>query len=481
MIPFVSGLETEYGCSVEGRGANTQIDDAQALVRSLPGERRFIWDYRVESPRQDLRGFRADRLEVDPEDAKFDAGKHYGPSEEVRADQVLPSGARFYNDHGHPEFATPECRSLADLIAHDRAGEAIVLQAGRAYEEASGRRVALYKNNTDFHGASYGFHESYLVPREWGFDRLYAALTPLLVARIVVAGAGKAIAEHGRPCDYQISQRADFFSERASVDTLFRRPIFNTRDEPHADPAKWARLHVIAGDANMHPRTTWRKVGILRLGLLLMAHDAVPEFELPDPVRAIQSVSRDLDRKFEIPMEHRRTTSSYEILEAYCSAAEPLLAPDDELFEVIRDTRQTLDLLQTNPTKAAVDWVFKQNLLQTVVDETDLRWGSPELLSYDLEYHNIDPDEGLYFALRDSGMIDDSLVADPELAAPSDTRAQVRGMATGYAELERVSWGTLVFRVGGDVQEIRLDPDRDYSNIPAGLDITSFVEAIRTY
>lgn len=261
MISFVTGLETEYGCSVEGRGANTQIDDAQALVRSLPGERRVTWDYRVESPRQDLRGFRADRLEVDPVDAAFDEGKHYGPSEEVRADQILDNGARFYNDHGHPEYATPECRSLDDLVAHDRAGEAIVLQAARAYAESTGRQTTIYKNNTDYHGASYGFHESYLVPRDWGFERLYAALTPLLVARVIVCGAGKAVAESGRPCDYQISQRADFFSERASVDTLYRRPIFNTRDEPHSNPADWVRLHVIAGDANMMPSCTWRKVG----------------------------------------------------------------------------------------------------------------------------------------------------------------------------------------------------------------------------
>jgi len=483
MTWFVSGLETEYGCSVEGRGANTQIDDAQALVRSLPGERRCIWDYRVESPRQDLRGFRAEKLEIDPVDATFDEGKHYGPSEEIRADQILPNGARFYNDHGHPEYSTPECRSLADLVAHDRAGEMIALRAAKAYEASCGRAVRLYKNNTDFHGASYGFHESYLVPREWGFERLYAALTPLLVARILVCGAGKAGSENGtRPCDYQISQRADFFSERASVDTLYRRPIFNTRDEPHADAQKWIRLHVIAGDANMIPSCTLRKIGLIRLGLLLIEAEAVPKFELGDPVRAIQAVSRDLEGRADLLLEGRRVTTAAEVLRSYMDAAEPRLDADDELVEVIRDTRAVLESLTGDRTLASrrVDWVAKQNLLQTVVDETGLRWGSTELQSYDLEYHNVDPEEGLYAALRDAGMVDDALDVDEELPAPNNTRARVRGLATGYAELERASWGTLVFRVDGELEEIRLDPSADYGHVGTGMDVRSFIDAVRT-
>lgn len=480
MIPFVSGLETEYGCSVEGRGANTQIDDAQALVRSLPGERHVIWDYRVESPRQDLRGFRAERLEIDPVDAAFDEGRHYGPSEEVRADQILPNGARFYNDHGHPEYATPECRSLDDLVAHDRAGEAIVLEAARAYALATGRHAAIYKNNTDYHGASYGFHESYLVPRSWGFERLYAALTPLLVSRIIVCGAGKAVSESGRACDYQISQRADFFSERASVDTLYRRPIFNTRDEPHANPLEWTRLHVIAGDANMMPSCTWRKVGLIRLGLALMEMDAVPVFEIADPVRAIQAVSRDMTRRFEIALEGRKMATAYELLGAYLDAGERHLADDPELQRLILDVRQILAALPDRPDRIAnrVDWIAKRQLLQTVVDETGIRWGSSELLAYDLEYHNVDPEEGLYHALRDAGMVEDSVPADAQIVAPSDTRGRVRGLATRYPELERASWGTLVFRMDGEYREITLAPERDYSHIPAGLDLASFIASL---
>lgn len=478
MIPFVSGLETEYGCSVQGRGANTQIDDAQALVRSLPGERRCIWDYRPEAPRQDLRGFRAEQLSIDPTDAAFDEGRHYGPAEEIRADQILPNGARFYNDHGHPEYATPECRSLDDLVAHDRVGERIVLEAARVYQKSEGREVRIYKNNTDFHGASYGFHESYLVPRAWGFERLYAAVVPILVARIIVCGAGKVGAESGRSCDFQISQRADFFSERASVDTLYRRPIFNTRDEPHADPSQWMRLHVIAGDANMIPSCTWRKVGWVRLALALMAVDRVPVFDLADPVRAIQAVSRDTTRRFEIQLTDRRMTTAYDILRAYARSASGLGVP--ELERLISESLTLLDAMPDRPETIAhrVDWLAKEQLLREVSEATGLGWGTKELASYDLEYHNVDPDEGLYHALVQMGRVEDTLT-DLPTGPPADTRARARGLATDYAELELASWSTLGFRIEGQLQELRLAPELDYGHLTPAMDISEFISALR--
>src|SRR5208282_2425209 len=168
---ILAGIETEYGFTVEGRGADDQIDDAIAFLRGYPGPSFIGWDYCYESPRADLRGFRLDHLAVDPEDAKRDAGRTYGAPHEVRSDRVLPNGARFYNDHGHPEYATPECWSLDELIRHDTAGEFVLLRAARSLADATGREVRVYKNNTDFHGSSYGTHESYLVPRAIGFDR----------------------------------------------------------------------------------------------------------------------------------------------------------------------------------------------------------------------------------------------------------------------------------------------------------------------
>src|SRR5207253_1479823 len=165
--------------------------------------------------------------------AKFDTGRRHASDREVRSDRVLPNGARLYNDHGHPEYSTPECLSLSELAMHDKAGEIAVLRAAKAYQESSGLQAQIYKNNTDFHGASYGTHENYLVPRAVGYEKLFKAITPMLIARQILCGAGKVGSESGSPARYQLSQRADFFTEPSSVDTLYRRPVFNTRDEPH--------------------------------------------------------------------------------------------------------------------------------------------------------------------------------------------------------------------------------------------------------
>src|SRR5579871_1304381 len=156
---ILAGIETEYGFTVEGRSADDQIEDAIAFVRGYPGPCFAGWDYCYESPRADLRGFRLDRLAVDPEDAKRDTGKTYGTPHEVRSDRILPNGARFYNDHGHPEYATPECSNLRDLVAHDRAGERIVWECAQRRARDLDAPVHIYKNNTDYHGASYGTHE----------------------------------------------------------------------------------------------------------------------------------------------------------------------------------------------------------------------------------------------------------------------------------------------------------------------------------
>src|SRR5205085_2771443 len=162
------------------------VDDSMALVRGYPGECFVGWDYRYESPRADLRGFKLERLAYDPEDAKFDRGRTYGKDQEVRADRILPNGARFYNDHGHPEYSTPECLSLNELALHDCAGQTVVLRAAQAMADETGHHVRVYKNNTDFHGASYGTHENYLVPRALGYERIYKALLPMLIVRQVL-------------------------------------------------------------------------------------------------------------------------------------------------------------------------------------------------------------------------------------------------------------------------------------------------------
>jgi len=224
------GIETEYGIFVEGKGASDLMEESRVLVRAYPGKSASPWYYQGEDPRNDVRGFHVDRLAQDPDDALLDApARKQLPVQEERADRVLTNGARLYNDHGHPEYATPECGSLHDLVTHDKAGERVILAAAKARMEDTGARagrIRIFKNNTDFHGSSYGTHESYLTSRDIAFADLLAGLLPFFVTRIIYAGAGKlGVEPNGSPSVYQLSQRADFFTEEASVDTLYRRPL----------------------------------------------------------------------------------------------------------------------------------------------------------------------------------------------------------------------------------------------------------------
>ena len=489
MQPILNGVETEYGLYVEGRGAHDQIDDAMVLVRAYPDECFAGWDYRHESPRADLRGFSVEALAEDPEDRKFDAGRVRSHDVDIRSDRILPNGARFYNDHGHPEFATPESFSLAEMMRWDFEGQSRVLAAGRAFAAQSGRTVKLYKNNTDFHGASYGTHESYLVPRSVGFEKLCAALMPMLVARQILTGAGKVGSEHGKACAFQISQRADFFMEPVNLETLYRRPVFNTRDEPHADPAEWMRLHVISCDANMMPACTARRVGLVKLAILLLQYGEVPSWTLADPVRSFEDVSKDESFAFKIPLKSGSWTTAYEILESYFAAAEASLPlehgselGEGEIEWLLNDCRLLLEFLRTDfeSFSRRVDWAAKRRLLETVMAEEGIEWRNPSLVSYDLEYHNVDPEEGLYFAWEHMGEVDQML--PPDVAAPK-TRAWARGLAVSRfsSQLKTACWRTLTLDQHGRTTQIDLPPHAVYpEELSSAESMDAFVEILRT-
>ncbi len=453
MTKILCGLETEYGFYVEGRGAENQIEDATTLVRSFPGERRVMWDYRFESSRLDMRGYTVGQLSVDPEDAKFDTGKSFGSEAEIRSDRLLANGGRLYNDHGHPEYATPECWSLSELVKQDQAGAAAVLRAAQAMPG-----VKLYKNNTDFHGASYGTHENYLVPRALPFDTLVHIVLPMLVVRQLVCGAGKVGAESGVKCDFQLSQRADFISEIMSVDTLYRRPIFNTRDEPHADSSQWRRLHVICGDANMNPASTRIKVGLIKIALAR----AAANWKLSDPVRAFKEISRNPDA--EIELEGRSWTTAEHVLRDYCEHT----FEDPELQDLAGECLTLLDQRKTNFAEFAtrVDWAAKLQMLEQFGSDVSA------MQAYDLEYHNVDPDEGLYFAVNPAGAMPNELLLDHPPSEP--TRARARALALGYPELTAASWSHLTF--GED--SFALDPTADYSDFNSEMTLSEFKSAL---
>jgi hypothetical protein len=441
------GIETEYGIAIEGRTPADQTLDAARLVSAFDGHACGAWDYAFESPHSDLRGFRVEALATDPVDARWDEGRNT-PVE--RVDRILTNGARFYNDHGHPEYATPECRRLLDLVAHDRAGERIVLDAARSYERATGSRVRVYKNNTDFHGASYGTHENYLVSREVPFDRLLRGLVPFLCVRQMLVGAGKVGSEIGDRVPYQLSQRAEFFEELASVNTLYRRPIFNTRDEPHADPARWMRLHVIVGDANRMEWCTAMKVGMTALVLDLIEEDEAPGLIPRDPTRAIAEISKRLDGKLRIELESGSWTTPLDLLESYLAACEARFAGRDaETQWLLGEWRVAMTDLADDPTRLAdrVDWAAKRQILEQVGGGD-----TAHFQAVDLEYANLNPDESLFEALVLDGaaqrVVDEMRILDAMSVPPTTTRAYERGtlIRERVDDIRTVGWRRAVLK-----------------------------------
>ena len=264
--PILCGIETEFGIFV--RGADLTPMMASSLIVNAYSDEGLalrVWDFASETPNIDaLEGWRP---EAD-----------YPEVEVLMANTVLTNGARFYVDHAHPEVSTPECRSVSDVVLYDRAAEEIIRRAMKRANERlpDGVELVLHKNNSDGKGNSYGCHENYLVPRSVPFGKIASYLTSHFVTRQTFTGAGKVgtecIREGETPASFQLSQRADFFEEEIGLETTVRRPIINTRDEPHCDPERWRRLHVIAGDANMSELATFLKVGTTAL-LLGMIED----------------------------------------------------------------------------------------------------------------------------------------------------------------------------------------------------------------
>ena len=380
----------------------------------------------------------------------------------MKSDLVLTNGARFYNDHTHPEYSSPECRSLKALIAHDRAGERIVQEcADRRSAELGGPYVQIYKNNTDFHGHSYGCHDNYLLPRSIPFERIVRYLTPFLVTRQIFAGAGKIGIETAGGYTagvYQLSQRADFIEVEMSVDTMDRRPIINTRDEPHADRSRYRRLHQILGDANLSETATALKVGTTWLTLRLIEENLSPEAAILRPVEAVRAVSRDTTCKKTVPLLDGKAISPIDHQRRYLAAAQKAFGKetDEDTRWVLKKWEEVLDDLESDPGRLAdrLDWAAKKWLLETFIEAEGCGWTDPRLIGLDLEYHNLNPDRGLFIALEMEGRMErlttDAEIKEAMTSPPSDTRAAVRGLCVErfYDQIDRIQWERVVFRNG---------------------------------
>src|SRR2546426_1546988 len=327
----VFGLETEYGITLNGAETVDVVTESIELVRRYTEHGALMkWDYELEDPHRDARGFRvAELLQDSDESAYYEIDKNRPLSfEEIKTDLVLSNGARFYNDHAHPEYSTPECTTIRQLVAQEKAGERILAECARRrnLKLPPEHEVRLYKNNTDFVGHSYGCHDNYLMRRDIAWDHIVAGVLPFLVTRQIFAGAGKmgveAESASGEPDVFQISQRADFFSVLVSIDTMNRRPLVNTRDEPHADASRYRRFHVIIGDSNMSEFATALKVGTTALVLDLIERGHAPQLELAQPIDATKQISRDQDYHWIIELKDGRKISALDVQRLYLSAAQ---------------------------------------------------------------------------------------------------------------------------------------------------------------
>jgi len=461
----VFGLETEYGITVDGVTDLDVVRESIEIVRSYTEHGASMkWDYELEDPHQDARGFRAEELLQDTDEAAYyELDKNRPLSfQEIKSDLVLSNGARFYNDHAHPEYSTPECTTLREIVAQDKAGERILAECARRRNShlPEGCEARLYKNNTDFIGHSYGCHDNYLMRRDVPWEWLVRDVVPFLVTRQVFAGAGKMGIEGedsgGQPGVYQIAQRSDFFSVLCSIDTMNRRPLVNTRDEPHADAEKYRRFHVIIGDANMSQYATALKLGTTALVLELIEKGHAPQLELANPIEATKLLSRDQSLQWLIDLKDGRKISAIDVQRLYLAAARKHCHEAEETNWVLAEWELVLDDLAADYWRCRdrVDWVAKKFLLTTFQESEGLEWDDPWLQSIDLEYHNVSLEHGLYYELMRENQMKRLVTEDDIRRAifqpPETTRAFFRGRAVARfnREIESIQWDEIVLGSG---------------------------------
>ena len=461
-VAKVLGIETEYG--VAGGPDGDPITTSTLIVNAYAQHerRRVAWDFIDETPGRDARS--------QPTDI-------FPPAIEIHlANTVLTNGARLYVDHAHPEYSSPEVRTPLEAVLFDQAGELVMRHAMAAcnatFDETSA--IRLYKNNSDGKGNAYGTHENYLVDRTVPFDDLVRGLLPHFVSRMVYCGAGKVGAETdeslGYGVSFQLSARAEFFEEVVGLETTMRRPLINTRDEPHSDAEKYRRLHVINGDATMSPVATWLKLGTTSLLLSYIERhgvDALPPVPTR-PVRAFRTFARD-----ESLLATTATTEGEWRCLDYQEALFSLLhdfveregaddvAPLDEVRALMSEWRHALDALATAPDTLAdsVDWIAKRRMIRAYQERYDCDPLDARLRAIDLQYSDLRPERSLASRarLRQLFTLDDiqAAVSSP----PRSTRAFFRGTCVERFSDSLVSanWDSLVFDVGdGPLQRVSM-------------------------
>jgi proteasome accessory factor A len=457
----VMGTETEYGISVPSQpGANVTMASARVIsaYQGAARARCARWDYEHENPLRDARGFdlareAADSTQLTDEDLGL-------------PDLSLMNGARLYVDHAHPEYSAPECTNPLSAMIWDKAGERIMAEAAEKAATVPGSAgIQLYKNNTDNKGATYGTHENYLMRRSTPFAAIVRHLTPFFVTRQVVCGAGRVgIGADGRGTGFQISQRADFFEVEVGLETTLKRPIINTRDEPHAHPEKYRRLHVIVGDANMSEVATYLKMGTTALVLAMIEDEFLTvDLSVDSPVAELRAVSHDPSLRHLVTLRDGRKMTAVQLQTEYLEHARKYMenkygaAADPVTADVLDRWESALTRLAEDPMRLSreLDWVAKLELLEGYRSRDNLSWDHPKLRLFDLQYSDVRQARGLYNRLvarnRMVRLTDEDAITWAIDNPPEDTRAYFRGRCLRqYAEsVAAASWGSVIFDVPG--------------------------------
>lgn len=453
IAPKFCGIETEYG--IISRGIEmSPVTASSLLITAYCGDAgRIDWDFAMERPYADLRGFLVDDR-LDPE------------IDHQMVNVVLTNGARYYVDHAHPEYSSPECRNAYDLVCFDLAGDEILrrsMLAAREVLRQQDAEIIAYKNNSDGKGNSYGCHENYLVSRATPFSDIVRFMSTHFVTRQPFTGSGKlGIENHpgGDTTSFQVSQRADFFEEEVGLETTLRRPIINTRDEPHADAAKYRRLHVIVGDANMSEVATLVKVGSTQILLAMIEDDAIPaRLVLDDPLGAMATVSRDVDMNRPLRLVDGSAMTALDVQFELLAAAERWLgrldADDVTSYRwdaIIEEWKSLLFGLANGPETVAdrIDWLAKKRLIDAFRDRHDAAPHDARLKTIDLQYHDLRRERSLAERAGLRKIVDESSIHRAVVTPPADTRAFFRGeMLRRWPDaVVAANWDSMVLDTG---------------------------------
>ncbi|MFT4217418.1 MAG: proteasome accessory factor PafA2 family protein [Micropruina sp.] len=388
---------------------------------------------------------------------------HAGPATLARPDpddpipiedahnRFLGNGARLYVDHAHPEYSTPEVTTPRAALLADLAGDAIVARAAVAAGERIGTPVRVFKNNTDGKGASYGYHENYLLNRATPWPQVVEGFLAYVVTRLVFTGAGRVgIGRASEAAGFQLSQRADFFEAITGLETTIRRPLVNTRDEPHADRHRWRRLHVIAGDANRSETATLLKLGTASAVVEAIDAGALRPPMLADPLGAVRTISRDLRCATPLELADGRWRTAVEVQQEYRSQVEAAGSADSEVLQL---WGRTLDRLAENPMMCTeLEWVAKLTLMESFRVRDDVGWDHPRLAQLDLAWADLDDRVSPYAALVRAGRMP-RLTTDAEIeqaiaGPPTDTRAHLRGrlVAERTSDVLGIDWSWILLQ-----------------------------------